>query len=222
VPKHGIGIDPGNSHAVVDALTAAGFEQEQMAAVSQGWRLGGAIKLTERKLAERTLWHAGQALMAWCVGNAKIEPRGNAILITKQASGFAKIDPLMALLDAAELMARAPEPAARSFYDDPEASLAAFLKHKAEFDALLAELQQASADHFGADPEGVLWGEARAVQRCAASGLSPGRNRREENGGGALEAGFPERRNSDSWGGNRGGGCRDRVLTAAGPAGGGA
>ena len=41
-----------------------------------------------------------------------------------------------------------------------ERSLAAFLKHKAEFDALLAELQQASADHFGADPETVLWGEA--------------------------------------------------------------
>jgi phage terminase large subunit-like protein len=56
LPKqHGIGIDPGNSHAVVDALTAAGFDQEQMAAVSQGWRLGGAIKLAERKLAEGTL-----------------------------------------------------------------------------------------------------------------------------------------------------------------------
>ena len=39
-------------------------------------------------------------------------------------------------------------------------SLEAFPKHKAEFDALLAELQQASADHFGADPETVLWGEA--------------------------------------------------------------
>ena len=62
----------------------------------------------------------------------------------------------------------------------------------------------------------------RAVQRCAASGVSPGRNSREENGGGAFEAGFPEWRNSDSWGGNRVGGCRDRVLTAAGPAGGGA
>lgn len=38
-------------------------------------------------------------------------------------------------------------------------SLAAFLAEKAEFDALLEELQQASADHFGADPEAVLWGE---------------------------------------------------------------
>ncbi|WP_291830403.1 hypothetical protein [Bosea sp. (in: a-proteobacteria)] len=39
-------------------------------------------------------------------------------------------------------------------------SLEAFLAKKAEFDALLAELQQASEDHFGADPEAVLWGEA--------------------------------------------------------------
>ena len=41
-----------------------------------------------------------------------------------------------------------------------ENSLAAFLAKKAEFDALLAELTQASAEHFGADPETVLWGEA--------------------------------------------------------------
>ena len=39
-------------------------------------------------------------------------------------------------------------------------SLEAFLAKKAEFDALLAELQQASDDHFGADPEAVLWCEA--------------------------------------------------------------
>jgi hypothetical protein len=39
-------------------------------------------------------------------------------------------------------------------------SLEAFLAKKAEFDALLAELRQASDDHFGADPEAVLWGEA--------------------------------------------------------------
>ena len=40
-----------------------------------------------------------------------------------------------------------------------ERSLAAFLAKKAEFDALLAELQQASDEHFGADPDAVLWGE---------------------------------------------------------------
>lgn len=106
--KHGIGLDPAGIGAILDALTEAGIDGEQVVAVSQGWRLGGAIKSTERKLAEGALMHGGSAMMAWCVGNAKVEPRGNAILITKQASGTAKIDPLMALFNAAELMARAP------------------------------------------------------------------------------------------------------------------
>jgi hypothetical protein len=39
-------------------------------------------------------------------------------------------------------------------------SLEAFLEKKTEFDVVLAELRQASDDHFGADPETVLWGEA--------------------------------------------------------------
>jgi phage terminase large subunit-like protein len=54
--------------------------------------------------------------MAWSVGNARIIPAGNAIAITKQASGFAKIDPLMALLDAAQLMSLNPE--AGGLFDD--------------------------------------------------------------------------------------------------------
>lgn len=48
-------------------------------------------------------------MMAWSVGNAKVEPKGNAIAITKQAAGYAKIDPLMALFNAASLMALNPE-----------------------------------------------------------------------------------------------------------------
>ena len=34
--------------------------------------------------------------MSWAVANARVEPKGNAINITKQASGSARIDPLMA------------------------------------------------------------------------------------------------------------------------------
>ena len=39
-------------------------------------------------------------------------------------------------------------------------SLDAFMARKAQFDAVLAELQQASEDHFGADPDAAVWGEA--------------------------------------------------------------
>ena len=110
-----LGLDPHGIGAVVDALTQLGIAAERLVGVSQGWKLVGAIKTVERKLAERTLIHGGQAMMAWCVGNAKIEPRGNAISITKQASGYAKIDPLMALFDAASLMALNPEPAQKDY-----------------------------------------------------------------------------------------------------------
>ncbi len=43
-------------------------------------------------------------------------------------------------------------------------SLEAFLQQKARFDAMVAELQQMSADHFGADPEAVLWGKAATLE----------------------------------------------------------
>lgn len=104
-----IGIDPSGVGQILDALIEVEIPADAVVGVSQGWRLGGAIKTTERKLAEGVLVHAGQPMMAWCVGNARVEPKGNAILITKQASGKGKIDPLMALFNAVSLMALNPE-----------------------------------------------------------------------------------------------------------------
>ena len=53
------------------------------------------------------------------------------------------------------------EKAARNQAD----SLAAFLAAKARFDAQLADLRQMSGDHFGADPDAVLWGHAADLNR---------------------------------------------------------
>ena len=58
-------------------------------------------------------------MMAWCVGNARVEPKGNAILITKQASGTGKIDPLMAVFNAVALMAMNPAARAGRVPDEP-------------------------------------------------------------------------------------------------------
>jgi phage terminase large subunit-like protein len=103
-----VGLDPAGVGALVDALAEREVAGDDVAAVSQGWRLNGAIKTAERKLADGTLWHGGSRMMAWCVGNAKVEPKGNAVSITKQASGTAKIDPLMAAFDAVHLMSLNP------------------------------------------------------------------------------------------------------------------
>jgi phage terminase large subunit-like protein len=104
-----IGVDPYGIGTILEALVAAGIPEDKIVGINQGWKMAGAIKTTERWLAEGQMGHCGSDMMAWCVGNAKIVPVGNAVSITKQASGNAKIDPLMALLNAASLMALNPE-----------------------------------------------------------------------------------------------------------------
>ncbi|HEY8606622.1 MAG TPA: terminase large subunit [Noviherbaspirillum sp.] len=111
-----IGMDPAGIGSILDAMVERQIPQDKFLGISQGWKLGGAIKTTERKLAEGVLVHGGQPLMNWCVGNAKVEPRANSILITKQASGTGKIDPLMATFNAVSLMAL--NPAAAGSLDD--------------------------------------------------------------------------------------------------------
>lgn len=110
-----IGVDQAGIGSIVDEIECGdengngAIEHDRIVGIPQGWRLNGAIKTTERKVAEKTLIHGGQALMNWCVGNARVEPKGNAISITKQASGTGKIDPLMATFNCVALMAMNPE-----------------------------------------------------------------------------------------------------------------
>lgn len=121
--KKAIGVDAACIKQTLDALNAADYADDQIVAVPQNWRLGSAIKSTELYLSSGALSHADQTLLDWCVGNAKVEPKGNAVLITKQASGSAKIDPLMSHFNAVEVMSRSPI-GTRSWWESDEAATA--------------------------------------------------------------------------------------------------
>jgi len=111
--KGAVGLDPWGVGALVDELHARGFAPDMIQGVGQGFRLNGAIKGLERRIMDGRLWHGGQSLMDWSIGNAKAESRGNNVMITKEKAGVAKIDPLIALFNAAMLMDLGPEPARR-------------------------------------------------------------------------------------------------------------
>lgn len=110
-----IGFDPACIGGLLDALLQADVEPEKMVKVNQGYRLAGSIKTTERKLWEGVLVHDGNALGNWCVSNAKVVLRGNGVYVTKQMSGTAKIDPLIALFNAVDIMQLNPEAQSDTF-----------------------------------------------------------------------------------------------------------
>jgi phage terminase large subunit-like protein len=109
---NGVGLDPVGIAVLLDALSARGVESKAnggpVVSVAQGYRLNGAIKGMERRLKDRSLLHGGQALAAWCVGNAQPVMRGSAVMIDKETAGSAKIDPLVAAFNAYQLMSLNP------------------------------------------------------------------------------------------------------------------
>ena len=116
----GIGLDPVGVKIIVDKLARRQMLQKvpdggPVQGVRQGYTLQGVIKSVEDLLSDGRLKHGGQTLLDWSVGNARVKITGNAIMVTKQASGIAKIDPLMALFDAGFLMLDAPEAGANVY-----------------------------------------------------------------------------------------------------------
>lgn len=103
-----IGLDPLGLGGLLDGLLEVGIPEDLMFAVPQGYKLMGYILTTERKLAEGNLYHAGQQMMTWCAGNARVVMVGNGMRITKQDSGIGKIDPLIATFNAVALMSLNP------------------------------------------------------------------------------------------------------------------
>lgn len=112
----GIGLDSAGVALLLDALEAEGLTQPQVIAVTQGWKLQTAVSSVPLKLEDRRMVHGDQAIMAWNVGNAKQTLRGSNYVVTKEVSGAAKIDMLMALFNAAMLMFSNPEARGATVY----------------------------------------------------------------------------------------------------------
>ncbi|ENV79501.1 MULTISPECIES: terminase large subunit [Acinetobacter] len=110
-----IGLDPLGLGGLLDGLLEAGIPEGAMFGVPQGHKLMSYILTTERKLAEGNLFHAGQQLMTWAAGNARVVMIGNGMRITKQDSGIGKIDPLIATFNAVALMSMNPEPSTKEY-----------------------------------------------------------------------------------------------------------
>ncbi|HAL06360.1 MAG TPA: terminase [Brevundimonas sp.] len=115
--KYGIGLDPFGIAALIDELAVRKIEGDLLSSIRQGSALSPASWGLEIKLKNRTFRHGGRRMMTWCVGNAKAQVRGGAVLITKESAGRAKIDPLVALFNAAMLMSRNPEATGPSVYE---------------------------------------------------------------------------------------------------------
>lgn len=104
-------VDRAGVAAIVKAIKEAGVPEELIEGVHQGWQLSGTIKDTETELSDGDFLHANQPIMDWCISNAKATSNGNAVSITKQNSGTAKIDPLIAAFCANSRMRTDPMPA---------------------------------------------------------------------------------------------------------------
>lgn len=113
----GIGLDAAGVALLLDALEDAGLQSPLVQAVTQGWKLQTAISSVPLKLEDRRFIHGDQPIMAWSVGNAKQTLKGSNYVVTKEVSGAAKIDLLMALFNAAMLMFQNPEAAGTSVYE---------------------------------------------------------------------------------------------------------
>ena len=116
-----IGVDRYKIQEIFEGLIQAGIDEKRIVGIDQGWKMVGTIATVERRLAGGKFSHGGSPMMAYAVGNAKVEVKGNNIVISKQIAGAAKIDPLMALLDAATLMALNPAASVKSFWETPHA-----------------------------------------------------------------------------------------------------
>lgn len=106
--QKGVGIDEAGLPELIDELELAEFGQPLLTGVRQGWYLQGAIRSLPLRLKAGQMRHGAQPLFAWSVGNARVELKGSNLKMEKALAGAAKIDVVIALLNAAQLMYHNP------------------------------------------------------------------------------------------------------------------
>lgn len=103
-----VGLDSGQVAPILEALAERGIDGPMLCGIRQGGGLRGPIWNMELKLKAQAVVHAARPMMNWIVGNAKASRVGSMVVIEKVQQGTAKIDPLIAVFNAAELMGRNP------------------------------------------------------------------------------------------------------------------
>jgi phage terminase large subunit-like protein len=106
--EHGIGFDPAQMDPLIRELQLRSIVEPLVVGIPQNWMLQPAHQGLALLLESKKVLHAGQEIMSWAAGNAKQELRGNNYMVTKQAAGVSKIDPLFATFNAYALMRKNP------------------------------------------------------------------------------------------------------------------
>ncbi|WP_136441624.1 terminase large subunit domain-containing protein [Pacificoceanicola onchidii] len=112
-----VGLDIAGLPELLTALNLEGLEEPFITSVPQGWRLQSAVKSLPLRLKARLMLHGAQPIFAWSIGNARVEVRRSNSYIEKELAGAAKIDVVIGLLNASELMFRNPVPSGRGLDD---------------------------------------------------------------------------------------------------------
>jgi phage terminase large subunit-like protein len=118
-----VGTDPAGIGTLVDELAKIGITTKEngtgmLVGVRQGVALMGAIKTMERKLIDGSFKHRLSRMMTWCAGNAIAEQTGTGMRIARDASGYGKIDPLVAgFMCFAEMMLNPKPEGGPSIYE---------------------------------------------------------------------------------------------------------
>ncbi|MEP4195972.1 MAG: terminase large subunit [Aliishimia sp.] len=108
--EEAIGLDTAGLPELLTELELAGHVPPFVTGVRQGWALQSAIKSLPLRLKSKLMKHGHQPLFAWSVANARVEMTRSNQYITKELAGAAKIDVVIGLLNAAQLMFKNPQP----------------------------------------------------------------------------------------------------------------